>query len=119
MATFDHLWHGFRQAILAPYGDLMGAVHALPAVGHRPSPWTTWTLIGLVRHRRRQFWVAEVVATTAGWQSVIPNLDCPNVVWRSRGSNSKVFLIRQQWTKPNGPINPAIDRSRFRIDTMG
>ena len=66
MATFDHLWDGFRQAIQEPYGDLMSAVHALPAVGHRPSPWATWTLIGLVRHRRRQLWVAEVVATHLG-----------------------------------------------------
>ena len=41
-------------------------LHALPPVGHRPSPWTTWKLIGLVRHRRRQLWVGEVVATRLG-----------------------------------------------------
>jgi len=28
-----------------------------------PSPWETWTLIGLARHRSRQFWVADIIRT--------------------------------------------------------
>src|SRR5262249_52190573 len=39
---------------------------ALPEAGRLPLPWTTWTLIGLVRHRRRQLWVAEVVTDRLG-----------------------------------------------------
>jgi hypothetical protein len=63
MATFDSLWHAFEQALGEPTDDLATAIHALPDVGRLPSPWATWTLIGLVRHRRRQLWVGQVVAT--------------------------------------------------------
>jgi hypothetical protein len=63
MATFDGLWRAFEQALGEPPDDLATAICALPDVGHSPSPWATWTLIGLVRHRRRQLWVAEVVST--------------------------------------------------------
>jgi hypothetical protein len=45
-----------------PYG-LPGALAALPPVGSLPSPWVTWTLIGLVRHRRRQLEAAELINT--------------------------------------------------------
>jgi hypothetical protein len=38
----------------------------LPGPGELPSPWETWTLIGLVRHRKRQLWVAEVIRTRRG-----------------------------------------------------
>jgi hypothetical protein len=63
MATFDSLWHAFEQALGEPPDDLATAICALPDVGHSPSPWATWTLIGRVRHRRRQLWVAEVVSS--------------------------------------------------------
>lgn len=66
MTTFDPLWPAFDQALREPPGDLTTAVRALPDGGHLPSPWLTWTLVGLVRHRRRQLWVAEVVATRLG-----------------------------------------------------
>jgi hypothetical protein len=66
MAAFTTLWQAFRQALREPPGDLATAIRALPDVGCLPSPWVTWTLIGLVRHRRRQLWVAEVVATRLG-----------------------------------------------------
>ncbi|QDU21923.1 DUF6896 domain-containing protein [Urbifossiella limnaea] len=38
-------------------------VRHLPEPGALPSPWETWTLIGLARHRGRQFWVADLVRT--------------------------------------------------------
>jgi hypothetical protein len=34
-----------------------------PAGAELPSPWETWTLIGLVRHRERQLWVAGIMKT--------------------------------------------------------
>jgi len=66
MATFDPLWRAFQQAQREPPGDLATSVRALPEVGRLPSAWATWTLIGLVRHRRRQLWVAEIVASKLG-----------------------------------------------------
>ena len=66
MATFDPLWHAFRQAQREPPGDLADSVRALPEVGRLPSAWATWTLIGLVRHRRRQHWVAGR-SSPPGW----------------------------------------------------
>jgi hypothetical protein len=41
--------------------DLLSAIRGLPLPGALPSPWETWTLIGLVRHRERQFWVADII----------------------------------------------------------
>src|SRR5262245_56073662 len=41
--------------------DLDSALRGLPEPGALPSPWETWTLIGLVRHRDRQLWVADVI----------------------------------------------------------
>src|SRR5262245_1346713 len=43
--------------------DLATALAALPAVEDLPSPWETWTLIGLMRHRERQLWVGDVVTS--------------------------------------------------------
>ena len=63
MSTFDSVWHAFEQALGEPPDDLATAICALPDAGRLPLPWATWTLIGLVRHRRRQLWVAQVVAT--------------------------------------------------------
>jgi hypothetical protein len=39
----------------------LAAWESLPAPGRLPPPWLTWTLIALVRHRRRQLRVGEVV----------------------------------------------------------
>src|SRR5262245_57972123 len=41
--------------------DLLSAVQGLPDPPALPSPWETWTLIGLVRHRNRQLWVADII----------------------------------------------------------
>jgi len=41
--------------------DLVGFLRSLPEPGQLPSPWNTWTLIGLTRHRQRQHWGAEIV----------------------------------------------------------
>jgi uncharacterized protein DUF6896 len=43
--------------------DLVSALRRLPEPGVLPSPWDAWTLIGLVRHRERQLWVAELIRT--------------------------------------------------------
>ncbi|MCY0991966.1 hypothetical protein OV203_32815 [Nannocystis sp. ILAH1] len=46
----------------APVSDDLGAaLRRLPDVGALPSPWDTWTLIGLARHQARQDWVLRVV----------------------------------------------------------
>src|SRR5262249_40161076 len=36
--------------------DLAAFLEGLAGPGALPSPWETWTLIGLVRHRERQLW---------------------------------------------------------------
>jgi hypothetical protein len=41
--------------------DLGSTLRDLPEPGALPSPWETWTLIGLVRHRDRQLWVADII----------------------------------------------------------
>lgn len=43
--------------------DLVSFVQRLPHPATLPSPWSTWILIGLARHRRRQHWVAEIIET--------------------------------------------------------
>lgn len=43
--------------------DLATALRRLPEADEMPSPWESWTLIGLIRHWRRQQWVAEIVHT--------------------------------------------------------
>jgi hypothetical protein len=43
--------------------DLVSTLRGLPEPGVLPPPWETWTLIGLVRHRGRQFWVADIICT--------------------------------------------------------
>jgi hypothetical protein len=49
-----------RAGELAP-ADLATALRSLPEPGALPSPWEAWTLIGLVRHRERQRWVADII----------------------------------------------------------
>jgi hypothetical protein len=44
----------------APH-DLVAALDVLPEPGLLPSPWHTWTLVGLARHLARQEWVLSVV----------------------------------------------------------
>ncbi len=67
MTRYDRLWQALGAAQSPPPpGKEAAAVRALPAVGELPSPWVAWTLIGLVRHHRRQVWVGEVVTTRLG-----------------------------------------------------
>ncbi len=61
MADYIPLRNAFRQAFRCPSSDLESALGTLPDAEYLPSPWVTWTLIGLSRHRRRQLWVAEIV----------------------------------------------------------
>jgi hypothetical protein len=56
LAAFDRL----RQTEPA---NLESAIRLLPEPEALPSSWETWTLIGLVRHRIRQLWVADVIRT--------------------------------------------------------
>jgi hypothetical protein len=58
------LWQALEQALREPPADLPGALSTLPPVGVLPQPWITWTLIGLVRHRRRQLEVGAIVSDT-------------------------------------------------------
>src|SRR4051812_3923281 len=60
---FAALFQALGEAHRPPPGDLAVAVRALPDAGELPSPWDTWALVGLVRHRERQLWLGEVVAT--------------------------------------------------------
>ena len=62
----DSLFQALGEAPLPPPVDVAAAVQALPAVGELPSPWETWTLFGLVRHRHRQLWVGSLVTTVLG-----------------------------------------------------
>lgn len=62
-ARFDTLLAAFARAEeLAPV-DLSSTLRGLPEPGTLPSPWETWTLIGLARHRERQLWVADIIRT--------------------------------------------------------
>jgi hypothetical protein len=60
-ARFDALLAAFARAREPATVDLAAALRALPETGALPSPWETWTMIGLVRHRERQLWVADII----------------------------------------------------------
>jgi hypothetical protein len=62
-ARFSRLLDAFRRVNGDAPTGLADALRRLPDVGALPSPWETWTLIGLVRHRERQHWVADIVRT--------------------------------------------------------
>lgn len=62
-ARFDALLTEFARAAAPEPTDLVASLQSLPEHGTLPSPWETWTLIGLSRHRERQFWVADVIRT--------------------------------------------------------
>lgn len=65
-AEFQSLFAALREARRLEPLDLIAAVQALPPVARLPSPWETWTLIGLVRHRRRQLWVGDTITARLG-----------------------------------------------------
>jgi hypothetical protein len=60
-AQIKALLTAFARAREPEPADLLSAIRGLPDPGALPSPWETWTLIGLVRHRERQLWVADVI----------------------------------------------------------
>src|SRR4051794_2643642 len=62
-ARFDALLVAFARAGEPEPADLAAFLRGLPVPGTLPSPWETWTLIGLVRHRERQLWVETIVRT--------------------------------------------------------
>jgi hypothetical protein len=62
-APIHRLLDAFRKAGDGPPPDLTAFLERLPEPGALPSPWETWTLIGLVRHRERQLWVADIMRT--------------------------------------------------------
>lgn len=46
-----------------PPENLNRFLSQLPHPAELPSPWATWTLIGLGRHRQRQLWVEKIIRT--------------------------------------------------------
>lgn len=66
MTKYDALWRALNTASVLVPADLSRALAALAATDELPSPWVTWTLIGLARHLRRQLWVGEIVVERLG-----------------------------------------------------
>jgi hypothetical protein len=62
-AQISALLAAFTRSQEPAPGELDSALRSLPEPDALPSPWETWTLIGLVRHRERQFWVADIIRT--------------------------------------------------------
>src|ERR1043166_7868663 len=60
-AQLNNLLIAFKRVAHAEPAALESALRSLPEPGSFPSPWETWTLIGLVRHRQRQIWVADII----------------------------------------------------------
>ena len=60
---YHALFAAFARAGEPAPADLISAIRTLPEPGALPLPWETWTLIGLVRHRERQLWVADIIRT--------------------------------------------------------
>jgi hypothetical protein len=65
-ATFARLFDALSRVAAGPPGDLAGFLGAQPPPEATPSPWETWTLIGLIRHRERQRWVADLITYRLG-----------------------------------------------------
>jgi hypothetical protein len=59
-ARIDQLLDAFRHASEGPPADTTAFFRSLPDAGALPSPWETWTLIGLVHHHTRQVWVRDL-----------------------------------------------------------
>ncbi|MBS0260676.1 MAG: hypothetical protein JSS02_01870 [Planctomycetes bacterium] len=63
MTQITRLLDVFGQTRRTAPVDLAAFLDNLPDVGALPSPWETWTLIGFVRHRERQYWVRDIIHT--------------------------------------------------------
>ncbi len=62
-ARLRTLLAAFARAADPEPNDLVASLRRLPEPDVLPSPWETWTLIGLARHRGRQLWVADIIRT--------------------------------------------------------
>lgn len=62
-ARFDALLTAFGRAGEPVPTEVAAILRTLPEPGSLPSPWETWTMIGLARHRGRQLWVADIIST--------------------------------------------------------
>jgi len=60
-ARIETLLAAFARAGEAQPVDVASSLRRLPDPSALPSPWETWNLIGLVRHRERQVWVAHII----------------------------------------------------------
>lgn len=65
-SEITHLLDALQQVEKGPPKDLNEWMMESPKPEFLPSPWDTWTLIGLVRHRTRQYWVADIMRTRLG-----------------------------------------------------
>ncbi|MEI8378842.1 MAG: hypothetical protein WCJ09_01850 [Planctomycetota bacterium] len=60
-AQITRLLDALEQAVGIVPLDVVTFVQELPDAGTLPIPWETWTLIGLSRHRERQYWVRNII----------------------------------------------------------
>ena len=58
-SEFSNLWKAFAECDSVTIEDAVVRANL-------PSPWLTWTLIGLARHHQRQNWVADIVKYRLG-----------------------------------------------------
>jgi hypothetical protein len=69
-APYDRLWQCLAL-ISTFHPEDVAAWASLPPPEELPSPWTTWTLIALVRQRQRQVWVGKIVKQLGGHPALI------------------------------------------------
>ena len=62
-ASLEALLVAFTRLREPQPADVVSSIRGLPEPGVLPSPWETWTLIGLARHHRRQLWVTQLMRT--------------------------------------------------------
>src|SRR5262249_15137423 len=58
---YDALFRSLDRICQAEPARVKRVLEDPPGADDLPSPWSTWTLIGLCRHRERQLWVGEIV----------------------------------------------------------
>ncbi len=66
MNEYSNLWRALEAAGKEPVRPPAALIAEFGENTPFPSPWAIWTLIGLVRHRRRQIWVGKVVTQRLG-----------------------------------------------------
>jgi hypothetical protein len=58
---FDLLLAAFARSAEPAPAELISSLGRLPEPSAMPSPWETWPLVGLFRHRKRQLGVADII----------------------------------------------------------